>query len=1030
MRQKLLLLSLLLVIIGYVGTTVGIKSDGSFFLGSWNVFSPSTSSESEARPLAVTSTLPSAINRAEIGKVLHAPYRLKVDSRFLRAIEEVYRLTTGNSEESVQATFREDKWFIRYGKNEVGAVPERPDFSDILPLLTEWARATAGTHSFDFTGSAKHPVDSEIQRQLDNFLAEHTAVALRMLDQKWRSGSHEIELVEAAAKGLINLSLQQLDTVEAGERLPAKALAALAVTRASNPDALVPEEILLAYSMGYSNHARQRALLLSDSDPTRLFVLHQDQALSIAASHPSGSRRSRYLWLLRQHGCACGDLKTYFAWVNKYFQTDTYSLPIIKTALDLNDFSLGPQLSQTLPSLVLLTLARDVDMPGLPQALKKFDRQSYSEKDLNTILTAVAAMLDTKREVLLDHFESGLSILDKDYTGPFLDPVTYGAYYSGYFFSGLHTLGIHYLDKLSSGSAIDSFVISLGSPHSGVAKDFALWYRHLANLYQGRGDASLLVHDIQDMRLLGAPPFLRSYKEIRNRRWAAESGESHLVKAMMLHLDSRPQYRYELGQMAYSDLLDLNLADTLYSSVADKDPANFEDFRAWYLYFAGSPQQLIAMLEDTSVGDHAKLMALRRLTASQAASADFIASRYENIMNRKPDDWTVAAEYIKLLEESKQYVKGRAIASRWLSQKVTNGSLAPVLATADIAWMYYLEGRYPEAWETIRTVIDSWQGTALYRASLILDKLNRPDEAEKMGRAMLDRYPGGAKGKAMVAHLYWKHGKAQKAAELLQNSPTTTTLYEWEHEIGPFFEKAFEGQTIDAAQHALAALQQAGINEFSLHRMTVASAQHGKHEFAYAMLSQLRSNPSFFLYAYSHHKAWEGKEKALATLHQYIQVGQFGPASNVMYDDGQYDLLWDFSDQIDLNVLGDYVWLLRAATLSEPKIYSEERRQSLINYYSQHPTGHFNTLGRYLMGLTSEEELLSETISPSTIASTAYYLGVKAKSEGRYVDASDWFRFGVEKGSNQEPERKWCRDALLRWRQLEHNLDYIAQAKL
>ena len=370
------------------------------------------------------------------------------------------------------------------------------------------------------------------------------------------------------------------------------------------------------------------------------------------------------------------------------------------------------------------------------------------------------------------------------------------------------------------------------------------------------------------------------------------------------------------------------------------------------------------------------------------------------------------------------------IAKQWLDQKITTGSLAPVLATADIAWMYYLDGHYQKAWEIIQPVISSGQGTVGYRASLILDKLNRPNEAEQMGLAMLTRYPSELKGRGMLAYLYWKHGKSEQAADILKDSPTAITLYEWEHEIGPVFEEAFERQPITSAQHAFAQMQQVGINEFNLYRLSFAPARRGNHEFAYSLLSLLRSNPSFFIYAYSQHKAWQGQEKALNTLHQFIPVAQFGPASNVMYDDGQYDLLWDFSDQINLNVLGDYVWLLRAATLNEPAIYSNARQQSLRDYYSHHQSGHYNTLGRYLMGLTSETDLLKETTSPSTIASTAYYMGIKAKNEGRYIDASDWFRLGIERGSSKEPEHKWCRDALVRWRQNEHNLDYIAASKL
>ncbi|HMS85899.1 MAG TPA: hypothetical protein PKD12_19820, partial [Nitrospira sp.] len=58
------------------------------------------------------------------------------------------------------------------------------------------------------------------------------------------------------------------------------------------------------------------------------------------------------------------------------------------------------------------------------------------------------------------------------------------------------------------------------------------------------------------------------------------------------------------------------------------------------------------------------------------------------------------------------------------------------------------------------------------------------------------------------------------------------------------------------------------------------------------------------------------------------------------------------------------------------------------------------------------------------------HLKMIPQNEGRYVDASEWFRFGMEKGSSREPEQKWCRDALLRWRLTEHNLDYVASTHL
>ena len=99
MRQKLLLFTPLLVILGYLGNTIVTNPDGSLSIGNWYTLSTGTPSESQASPLRATAALPTAFSSEERHKILYDPYQLKIDSRFLLAVEEVSRLVTGEAKE-------------------------------------------------------------------------------------------------------------------------------------------------------------------------------------------------------------------------------------------------------------------------------------------------------------------------------------------------------------------------------------------------------------------------------------------------------------------------------------------------------------------------------------------------------------------------------------------------------------------------------------------------------------------------------------------------------------------------------------------------------------------------------------------------------------------------------------------------------------------------------------------------------------------------------------------------------------------
>jgi lipoprotein NlpI len=67
------------------------------------------------------------------------------------------------------------------------------------------------------------------------------------------------------------------------------------------------------------------------------------------------------------------------------------------------------------------------------------------------------------------------------------------------------------------------------------------------------------------------------------------------------------------------------------------------------------------------------------------------------------------------------------------------------------------------------------------------------------------------------------------------------------------------------------------------------------------------------------------------------------------------------------------------------------------------------------VGLASEEELLAQAKSTQQRCENAYYLGLRAESEGRLEDASDWYRISVESGLTNMGEYRWAHNQLYIW---------------
>ena len=151
------------------------------------------------------------------------------------------------------------------------------------------------------------------------------------------------------------------------------------------------------------------------------------------------------------------------------------------------------------------------------------------------------------------------------------------------------------------------------------------------------------------------------------------------------------------------------------------------------------------------------------------------------------------------------------------------------------------------------------------------------------------------------------------------------------------------------------------------------------------------------------------------------------------------ELLWDLVGATPSGQGADFVWLMRAALAKRQGLANDPNREALERYYKgsyydqagryllgilpdalkryfKNAQGsQYDQIGRYLLGMSPEDKLLALAITPKLRCEIAFYAGLRAESEHRFRNASDWYRVALETGQSNNGEWRWAYDQLYRW---------------
>lgn len=959
-------------------------------------------------------------------------YRLKPDHRFSLAFGELHYFLRGGQGEGVN-TIRgldkgSEKWLVKVGGRDAGHLPDYPKINDAIDSLSEWGRSITPTYSFH-----RESRDSEdlkkIQTQLDYFLAPYLFTGLRQADRLWQKQEGDIEALKISAEMLTQLYFQTPDLLEVSDILGAKALALISILKTFARETPIREEALLAKRMGYEKHALALAQSLPEADVIKQYILKNDEALKAQATEEKALTFTKFLWLTRL--AESGDQTAWEEYRKQHFNFNTSIVSAHGTSYERLEYS------SLMVQASLASLMDNMD-PATVQS-----RSSATAKE-------VAELLANRK------FDEGMYIsmlgnMNQYSRGPFLDKRTFSAYANSSLQSNLFYSAKQEIQKLYS-KGESAFRLALVDATSGeFSKNLSSWYSELYRQYAKRDkELSPTVYK-NPIMMMGYRPALFAYRLAQSLDIRPSLSALRFMNAQ---LDTRPTHLYLMSEVAIDGLYDNELAKEITHQIANfEDPSASQ--RLLNLRDENKLEELFAAANDLTKPIDSRLMAARLVFTHPDSNKPRLREIYRGMIKSNGDYWEVREAYLEFLEKSGLYKAAEIVIRDFLRDRdILNGGFDYLRAKVAMARVYSAQERNDEATreidsllttkarEIVRSQIQSLgvikyneldlkpvhplekaftQQNYLLRRQIVMEVVARPvryllesgkiDESDRVVSELFKDFEGLLELRALKAQVLWARHDWAAASRLLNLHPTPITPEEWREWVV----RSYRAQNAKLDQvEADVSFESMAREKFSNDKLLELVSSVDVPEFPVTkpkgwtnLKNESPSNQGVWE-QYAFKKQSDTAEGAYKFLVDKLPKEKRNALSVDIFGAEEDELLWTFIETPEDGGQSEYVWLLRAAAFLRSPKKDPARLKALQHYYAHEGSTYYFTIGRHLMGFISEQQAFAIATGGKERCELAFYLGFKAEQEGRWKEASNWYRVVMETELQDNGEYSWA----------------------
>jgi tetratricopeptide (TPR) repeat protein len=922
---------------------------------------------------------------AEIPAAFDAAFRLMPDRRVLNAVADVYELSTDKKAPSVEIDFRDNAWQIRCAREDVGSLPELASFDAALNLLTEWsAHLRAQRHAAPPLPAS---VLAQVNKEIEAF-APMNLLAVTALIAKHSSGRPLDPTAAArAAHAVTLLAAQTYDWFELQDGLNARSLALLALARQSSSECCRDDEALIARMLGYSKEAESIATTLPPATFASAFVL--DTPVDAKADG------NAFAWLRTRSALRKGLMS------GRTLTNEWASL-----LNEIGDFGEQVPASHAAQSLIL----KEVES-GRPA-----DRQTVIPRD-------------GEGSDVVGAFERALPRRIVALRNAILDDATLRSYYESNFYAAIFKeFAFHQYSRYDH-EAVNEFIASMGKPQTDAGSQVVTWMKAFrdATFDAAHATKSLnLSESLKSMPLAGCwrrEELLRKWNEALTTRVSVRKAAAELYK----ELDWRPVDIYTAGQISGEILNDPLHRERYIRAAIDRNPfVSSWGPTAWYLFQAADREALRSRV-DHAPTDADRADALSYLAKLGDMDSASVHHKFEEILQGKPSIGALSQYAMYLNERGEAATKERFMRQVLERNRGSDDAIYLAWIASSLANALDRQGKYDEAWTVVKPHVRVYSANVLMYAASILQHLGRLDEANELGRGLVERYPEES-SRGTFAELLWREGRFEDAAALFDPAKAAYSVNEALWDLSEKFVNVFKDTPIPNALDAYIAFIKTGVNSQILTKIPEKAVDEHRPQLALALVERLLSEPAYSVArfhpesisalrsGYRATKDLKGPETALAWLDSKIPPAGAMQALIVFYQTADYDLVQRYASLVGEKNKSNEVATLEAASLLMLRVpHTDERWQKLEPRIAGLSTAStLPPMAKYLTGTIDENTFFAAANTKQNHADIEYFAGVKAISRNEY-DRALPLMIAATFAADDYPPAAWAAGQLSTW---------------
>jgi hypothetical protein len=933
---------------------------------------------------------------AEMPLYVRRSYRVTPDRRMLLALAELHTFGDQRAPESIQISQHGERWRVQVGGRASGDLGLIPVAEEQLELLRTSAHGLAKAGPKVVTRGDL----AGIERDLLKFALPAPLDALSKLDailSREASARRDPVILRLGSRALIFALLQSNDHYELLDDVAGRALllSVLAEAYGENADDTVRDRALLLHWMGYHKTAAEMVEPLQPTDPVRRFVRNESPAEIDLSSSNGLHLYLKSAHLLSQQVSDEQRFDQWMTWLRKEVPPATSAYPYIAQGVRHAGFS---------EATALAAIGRD-------EVLRQLRGRGRTIADFLRPGTEAEGEDVREFEHLLESVE-GSGILG--------DKATRIAIWRASFYSSVQREADFLIRERSAPQSGTPFIEALGLS-GGPGGDI----RALLEL-EVRARLEQIEQPEMAKRLAEftwiAPTSLRYIAD-----FAAENATGRFapplrlaVRTVFQRLDSRPAHLKYAGELAITRLYHPSLGQKYCAAYLDAVAHTDSRFARWYYLRTGHFDALRKLAEEPNSDGIARGKALRDLAESSSEHSKAVERVFESLIGTDPE---IAEQYLYHLERHKDFRRAEHVGKTWLKSNIGEHVLVRAGVAAVVSHAIRRQGRPADAWTIIEPYVDTGKADVLHEAALVLDALGQKDEALKMALAAQDRYPATEYSGGTLAQIYWKRGQWAEAAEAIEpytNGPVST---DWYFAIRTPFGETFAKAGSANATHAFKALIARDIPAELLVTLAESIGYEGNprisHELIKLLLAPPVKEPAYAgptrLAAYRQLREFAADDEAIGWYSSMVTPETAIDEATTFYKEEEYDLLWSIVGEASPPERNDHVKSIMAlAALRQRLPEMDPRRQRVAQYFRHRATSLHAKLGRYALGMMSEEEFVTQVDSPAYRDAGALYIGMKLASNGRYEEALDWLQAATEH-AGRSAASSLAADVITKW---------------